>query len=128
MLLKPTKLIQYSGVALIVGVSFLIVNSEKTWAQRDLFAAISYSPSKGIYGISNDKASQEQAVEEAKQNCGELDCDTTWVRNGCMVLGANIDNSKNYGFGYGRTLTSAENDALQGCTDCTIIRTLCTSR
>ncbi|MGD1808419.1 DUF4189 domain-containing protein [Dapis sp. BLCC M126] len=125
-LLKPTKLIKYSLMAFIIGTSVVVSHQEKAWAG---YGAISYSPSQKTNGISNNKVSQDSAVEEAKQDCekqGGKNCKTRWVRNGCVVLMVNSSNAQ-YSFGSGISLSSAENDAKNNCQECEITRYLCTS-
>lgn len=124
--IKPTKLIKYSLMAFIIGASVVVSHQEKA---RAGYGAISYSPQQKVNGISNDKGSQDSAVEEAKQDCekqGGTNCKTKWVRNGCVVLMVNSSDAQ-YSFGSGISLSSAENDAKNNCQECKITRYLCTS-
>ncbi|OZH54583.1 hypothetical protein AFK68_10020 [Hydrocoleum sp. CS-953] len=121
MLLKPTKLIKYSLMAFIIGTSVVVSHQEKAWAG---YGAISYSPETGRNGISNNQASRESAVQEARRNCAQDDCKTRWVRNSCLVLV--VDNSKYY-FGSGISLGSAEKDANCSGPQCKVTKYLCTN-
>ena len=126
-LIKPTKLIKYSLMVILMVTSLIIINQEKSQAQIDSYGAISYSPSEGVHGNSNNKSSANQAIREAEESCEENDCRTRWVKNGCVALAVNLNNKKKYSFGSDISLSSAENNAVENCPECTIIRYLCTS-
>ncbi len=124
MLLKPKKLIKYSLMAFIIGASLVIAHQEKAWAG---YGAISYSPTAETNGISNNKVSKQRAVEEARKYCGQSNCKTRWVKNGCVVLAVDPDDKQKYYFGSGISLSIAENDAKDKYPEYKIIRYLCTS-
>ena len=122
--------LQKSLLTAIAVLSLLPAITPKAEAQsaRNLFAAISYSPSTKIYS-SGTARTKQAAVDAALKNCyteSEADDCTVplWFKNAWGALAVGSDGS--YGTGWGSQQSLAERFAVQTCekyggADCQVV-------
>ncbi|MBW4613122.1 MAG: protein kinase [Desmonostoc vinosum HA7617-LM4] len=106
-----------------------------TSATTDVFGAISYSPSKRIYGsatASSREAAENDAREDCEQKSGVKDCAVpVWFKNAWGALAVGSNGAYGSGWGYNRRNPSlgrlaAERYAIQTCqrykgTNCRVV-------
>lgn len=101
-------------------------------AAAQYYGAITYSPSTGAHGWSNDYTSRSEAESVALANCRKHagDCiEPVWFRSACGALAVGPNG---YGTAWGTSRSLAESKALTTCQrwsmDCSIMRWVCTTR
>lgn len=102
-------------------------------AAADFYGALAYSQRTGAHGYSYDHRSRNAAEQRALGECANYGADcrvAIWFRNACGALAVGAGNG--YGSGWGTSRSIAQSYALAGCRrhtrNCSIVRTVCTSR
>ena len=131
------KYVRLFNVSMVISVFIIGLDAAPTLAQfGDLFGAISYSPSSGVYGSSSNYPTRSTAKNKAHMVC-ELesnsdDCETIIsFKNACGAL-ANKGKTI-FAAAIADTLDTAELKALEECNkkiegsrECTVTYSVCT--
>jgi len=97
-----------------------------THAKRQLWGAIAYHSSTGVYGFAVDLKTKREAEAEAVRQCG-ADCDVIKTfRNAC---GAIAEHARHFAWDSGASREIAERKAITKCggKDCRVVVWACTA-
>jgi len=115
-------MISLKGVAALGGIAVFsavsAVGPASPVSAQDLYAAIAYSPSKGVVGGSTNYPTREGADERAMGECVSHpkhagDCEiVTSSGKGCVALALGPTTTRQHSSGYGATIQEAEKLAM----------------